>query len=460
MQSVYSTLNRAPALSYGLGKKSKSTVTKTYKVGNSRRARAAQSYYSPNQRAAQLSSRNVGSVQMLPLQSLRAQPRKIAVRYYSTGKTVDVPLTLGIDSVSSGLVSSINYEVGDFVEMDEAVVTFETDKVEVEAKAPFSGVIKAINVNMDDEVEENTVVFTIEEAEGEAPAKKEEKTETPKKEESPKKEEAQKQAESSKKAETPKKAETKKPAPQTSAPSQTTNTSERAVTREKMKPIRVRIAERLKDSQNTAAMLTTFQEIDMHNLIEMRKTFKDEFQETHGVKLGFMSAFVKASSIALKKHPLVNSVIDTETNEIIHRNYHDISVAVSTPKGLVVPVVRGVENMGFATIEKTINDLAVAARDNKLSMEDMSGGTFTISNGGVYGSLFGTPIINPPQSAILGMHATTKRATVVGDEIKIRPVMFVALTYDHRLIDGRDAVLFLKTIKHCIEEPNRILLDI
>jgi len=205
-------------------------------------------------------------------------------------------------------------------------------------------------------------------------------------------------------------------------------------------------------------MLTTFQEVDMHEIIQIRTRLGEEFQKKHGVKLGFMSAFVKASSHALKAFPTVNSVIDGE--DVVSRSYHDISVAVATPKGLVVPVLRNVETLSFADIEKSLAELANKAKDNQLAIEDMAGGTFTISNGGVYGSLMGTPIINPPQSAILGMHATNKKPYVVNDEIKIRPIMIIALTYDHRLIDGREAVLFLKTIKSCIEDPNRMLLDV
>jgi len=222
--------------------------------------------------------------------------------------------------------------------------------------------------------------------------------------------------------------------------------------------MRQRIASRLKESQNNTAMLTSFNEIDMFHIIELRNKYKDIFEKKHGAKLGFMSAFVRASSIALKELPIVNAVIDGDS--ILYRNYHDISVAVATPGGLVVPVLRNVEGMSFADIERSIQAFAKKARDNALAIEDMVGGTFTISNGGVYGSLFGTPIINLPQSAILGMHSITQRAHVVGEEIKIRPVMFVALTYDHRLIDGREAILFLKKIKSCIEEPESMLLDV
>jgi len=205
-------------------------------------------------------------------------------------------------------------------------------------------------------------------------------------------------------------------------------------------------------------MLTTFNEVDMTNLMELRNKYKEAFEKKHGCKLGFMSAFVKASSAALLEFPDVNASMDGK--EIIYHNYVDISVAVATGTGLVVPVLRNVEKMSFADIERTIAALGVKAREGKIAIEDMVGGTFTISNGGVYGSLMGTPIINPPQSAILGMHAINQRATVVGPEIKARPIMFLALTYDHRIIDGKDAVQFLKKIKACIEDPQVLLLDL
>lgn len=226
----------------------------------------------------------------------------------------------------------------------------------------------------------------------------------------------------------------------------------------KMNRMRQKIASRLKDAQNTYAMLTTFNEIDMSNLIEMRQRYKDIFLKKHNVKLGFMSAFVKASAYALKDQPVVNAVI--EDNQILYHDYIDISVAVATPKGLVVPVLRNVDHMNFADIEKTINQLGEKAKTNSLTVADMEGGTFTISNGGVFGSLFGTPIINPPQSAILGMHAINEKPAAVNGQVVIRPIMVVALTYDHRLIDGREAVTFLKKIKEVIEDPRVILLDL
>jgi 2-oxoglutarate dehydrogenase E2 component (dihydrolipoamide succinyltransferase) len=449
-------LHRQPSLTYGKGKQT-SCFSKKLKLGNSRLYKANKSHYNAKQRAAKLSGNNFGEVQLLPFQVLRAQPRSVVVRHYSTSSVQNIKLKLGIDSVTSGTVSEIKYKVGDFVKMDEPVVLFETDKVTVEVKAPIDGFIESINVSKDEVVPEDNLVFSIKAGTQDAkPQASEPKKEAPKKEAAPEVKQTKSESPAPKSADKP----APKPAVDRPAPIPEIKSSGRSETREKMKPIRIRIAERLKESQNTAAMLTTFQEIDMNEITDLRNRLKDEFFERHAVKLGFMSAFVKASSVALQKFPLVNCVIDSVTNEIIHRNYHDISVAVSTPKGLVVPVLRNVQDMTFANIEKSINSLAVAARDNKLSIEDMTGGTFTISNGGVYGSLFGTPIINPPQSAILGMHGVTKRAVVVGNEIKIRPVMFVALTYDHRIIDGRDAVLFLKTIKHCIEDPNRILLDL
>lgn len=226
----------------------------------------------------------------------------------------------------------------------------------------------------------------------------------------------------------------------------------------KMNRMRQKIASRLKDAQNTYAMLTTFNEIDMSNLIEMRQKYKENFLKRHNVKLGFMSAFVKASAYALRDQPVVNAVI--EGNQIMYHDYVDISVAVATPKGLVVPVLRDVEHMNLADIEKTINQLGEKARNNSLTVAEMEGGTFTISNGGVFGSLFGTPIINPPQSAILGMHAINDKPAAVNGQVVIRPIMVVALTYDHRLIDGREAVTFLKKIKDVIEDPRVILLDL
>jgi len=227
-------------------------------------------------------------------------------------------------------------------------------------------------------------------------------------------------------------------------------------TRVKMNRMRLRIAERLKESQNAAASLTTFNEIDMSSLVSMRAKYKDEVLKTHDVKLGFMSAFACACSLALKEIPAANASIEGE--EIVYHDYVDLSVAVATPKGLVTPVVRNAEGMGFVEIEKEIANLGKKARDGKLSLEDMAGGTFTISNGGVFGSLYGTPIINLPQAAVFGMHAIKDKPVVVNGEIVIRPIMVVALTYDHRLLDGREAVTFLVKVKEYIEDPRKMLL--
>ncbi|CAK9301428.1 unnamed protein product [Gordionus sp. m RMFG-2023] len=235
----------------------------------------------------------------------------------------------------------------------------------------------------------------------------------------------------------------------------------RTETKVKMNRMRKRIAERLKQAQNTAAMLTTFNEVDMSQVMALRERHKKTFSELHsGLKPGIASFFVVASARALTKQPIVNAFVMEDNSHISYRDYVDISVAVATPKGLVVPVIRNCENMSVADVEKNVAYLSDKARKGNLAIEDMDGGTFTISNGGVFGSLFGTPIINLPQSAILGLHAITKKPVVINDKIEIRPMMYVALTYDHRLIDGREAVTFLKSIKNYIEDPASILLDI
>merc|ERR1712168_420729 len=228
--------------------------------------------------------------------------------------------------------------------------------------------------------------------------------------------------------------------------------------RVKMNRMRMKIASRLKEAQNTNAMLTTFNELDMSNIMQLRKENQDAFVKKHGIKMGFMSAFVKASAYALTKQPTVNAVIDGQ--EVIYRDFVDISVAVATPKGLVVPVLRNCQDMSYADIEKGIAALGKKAKNNDISIEDMDGGTFTISNGGVFGSLFGTPIINPPQSAILGMHGVFERPVVRNGQVVIRPMMYIALTYDHRLVDGREAVTFLRTIKSAVEDPRIMFMDL
>ncbi|HEY7609781.1 MAG TPA: 2-oxoglutarate dehydrogenase complex dihydrolipoyllysine-residue succinyltransferase [Alphaproteobacteria bacterium] len=227
--------------------------------------------------------------------------------------------------------------------------------------------------------------------------------------------------------------------------------------RVRMTRLRKRIAERLKSAQNTAAMLTTFNECDMSAILRLREQYRDSFEKKHGVRLGFMSFFVKACVQVLKEIPAVNGEIDGD--DLIYKNHYDIGVAVGTEQGLVVPVLRDADKMGFAEIEKKIAELGRKARDGKLTIEDLTGGTFTISNGGVYGSLMSTPILNPPQSGILGMHKTQPRPVAIEGKVEIRPMMYLALSYDHRIIDGREAVTFLVRLKDCIEDPQRLLLE-
>ncbi|HVK09739.1 MAG TPA: dihydrolipoyllysine-residue succinyltransferase, partial [Gemmataceae bacterium] len=241
------------------------------------------------------------------------------------------------------------------------------------------------------------------------------------------------------------------------APAATPAPGERE-TRARMTGIRQRIAERLVESQQTTATLTTFNEADLSAVMGLRERFKDKFKEKHGVGLGFMSFFVKAAVEALKAFPTANARIDGA--DVVHQHFYDIGVAVSTERGLMVPIVRDADKLSFAAIEKKIGDLAVRARDGKIGVGDLQGGTFTITNGGTFGSLLSTPILNPPQTAILGMHAIQKRPVAVNDQVVIRPMMYLALSYDHRLIDGREAVQFLVKIKECVESPERMLLEI
>lgn len=367
------------------------------------------------------------------------------------------------DSVPDGSLASILKKVGDSVAVDEIVAQIETDKVTIDVRSTVSGKIEQILAKEGDTVTPGTKVAIV--AIGEAGAAS---PPAPKKETSPAPPLPPPSAAAS--AATPpspkpapakaaapppppKPAASKAPPPDT--PQRPAQGGERRVP---MTRLRKRVATRLKDSQNTFALLTTFNEIDMSNIMQMRTEHKDAFIEKHGVKLGFMSGFVKAAVSALQQFPVVNAVIDGD--DIIYRDYIDISVAVGTAKGLVVPVIRGVDHMNFADVEKTIQMLGKKANDGSLSIDEMAGGTFTISNGGTYGSLISTPIINPPQSAILGMHATKMRPVVVGKDIVARPMMYVALTYDHRLIDGREAVLFLRAVKDNVEDPRRLLLDL
>ena len=377
-------------------------------------------------------------------------------------QTVKVPEMA--ESITEGTLSEYLKEVGDFVNQDETIATIETDKIDVEVNAPVSGTITERLVEVEENVTVGQDLVKIEE--GEAPAggakeeSKEESKEEPKKEESaaPKKEEAPKP----KKEEAPK---PKKEEPKKEAKKETSKSGEEATftnfsrneERVKMNRMRLRIAERLKESQNTNASLTTFNEVDMTNLMEMRKLYKDEFLDKTGIKLGFMGAFAKASTLAMKEIPSVGASIENN-DTLVFRDYADISVAVATPKGLVTPVVRNAESLSILGIEKSISDLGRKARDGKLTLEDMTGGNFTISNGGIFGSLYGTPIINLPQTSVLGLHGVKQRPVTVNGQIESRPMMYLALTYDHRVLDGREAVIFLRTIKELIEDPRKMLL--
>ncbi len=408
------------------------------------------------------------------------------------------------ESVTEATVSKWFKQPGDSVEVDESLCELETDKVTVEVPSPVSGALKSIAVEAGSDVEVGALLGTIEEgASGtaSAPASKPAEVTAP----AP----TAPTAPAAPAADAP---ETLSPAVQklvtehgldpadiegtgkdgrlvkgdvlsyleeraeptapaapaaprapapAAAPQAAQYPSRPAGPREEKVPmtrLRRRIAERLKEAQNTAAMLTTFNEVDMTNVMAMRARYKDGFEKKHGVKLGFMSIFAKACVTALRELPAINAEINGD--DIIYKNHYDIGIAVGTEQGLVVPVLRDVDAMTFAGIEQSINDFGKRAREGRLTMDDMSGGTFTITNGGVFGSLLSTPILNPPQSGILGMHKIQQRAMVMADgSIEARPMMYLALSYDHRIVDGREAVTFLVRVKECLEDPERIMID-
>lgn len=410
-----------------------------------------------------------------------------AGRYFSSTRTLAFQVTQPkfakhnvvvpqlAESLSEG---DIKFEksVGDVVKEDDVLAAIETDKTSIPINSPVSGKVIELLVEDSSTVKPGQMVIVIDTDGASAGADKPASAKP-----SSAADDSQTTSQTPPQApqQAPKQKAPPTPPPQSQAPRQApvsvesvksqldefsqfagadSQRQQRTVSTVKMNRMRQKIASRLKDAQNTYAMLTTFNEIDMSNLMEMRNRYKEAFLKRHNVKLGFMSAFVKASAYALKEQPVVNAVI--EDNQILYRDYVDISVAVATPKGLVVPVLRSVDQMNFADVEKNINMLGEKAKNNTLTVADMEGGTFTISNGGVFGSLFGTPIINPPQSAILGMHSIKERPVAVNGQVVVRPVMVVALTYDHRLIDGREAVTFLKKIVEIIEDPRVILLNL
>lgn len=393
-------------------------------------------------------------------------------------ETIKVPQMA--ESISEGTLKTWMKKVGDFVKADEEIASIETDKIDVTINAPKSGTIVEILAKEDETVSVGQDLYKL--APGDAPSGGSSSSSKPEPTSPENTASGNRKANESRQEITNKENEPKRPEPKASKPDEVkqpkpqpqssgkdvqkaeepkaAQAGARNETRVKMNSMRKRIAERLKQSQNAAASLTTFNEIDMSSLMQMRSQYKDQVLKNHGVKLGFMSAFAKASCLALKEIPAANASIEGPGpgDQIVYRDYVDLSVAVATPKGLVTPVVRNAETMNFLEIEQAIAGLGKKARDNKLTLEDMAGGTFTISNGGVFGSLYGTPIINVPQAAVLGMHSIKDRAVVVDGKIEIRPIMVVALTYDHRLLDGREAVTFLVRIKQYIEDPRFMLL--
>jgi 2-oxoglutarate dehydrogenase E2 component (dihydrolipoamide succinyltransferase) len=380
--------------------------------------------------------------------------------FSSDGDRVEAVVPFMGESITDGTLATFLKQPGERVEVDEPIAQIETDKVTIDVASPEAGVIEAFVAKVGDTVEPGTKIAIISKSAEASHVSPSEKFPTKAASQPPPAEKAPAQTPPPKAETSPPKEKPKAPSP---APGRTSAKEPQLPPKERerrvpMTRLRKRVATRLKDSQNTFALLTTFNEVDMTNLMKLRSEYKDAFVEKHGVKLGLMSGFVKAAVSALQNQPIVNAVIDGD--DIIYRDYVDISIAVGTPKGLVVPVLRNADTLNFAEIEKSINGLAKKAIDGSISIDEMAGGSFTISNGGVYGSLLSTPIINPPQSAILGMHSIVSRPMVVGKEVLPRPMMYIALTYDHRLIDGREAVFFLRRIKEVVEDPRRLLLDV
>ena len=367
-----------------------------------------------------------------------SKPQKNILKGKENGMDVIVPV-LG-ESVVEATVSKWIKKQGDYVEVDDPIVELETDKVTLEVPASIAGILENTLVSEGDTVEVGALLGTI--IAGEKQDKNERISEEVKAEEVEKEKPTTNNLESV----------------SNDQPAENTRNNDNINLEERIPMSRLRqaIARRLKEAQNTAAMLTTYNEVDMSALMEMRKNYQESFEKKNGVRLGYMSFFVKASIDALSEFPAVNAEIDG--NDIIYKNYYNIGVAVGTPQGLVVPVLKNANKMSFGETEATIAEFGKKAKEGNLAMSDMAGGTFTISNGGVYGSLMSSPILNPPQSGILGMHKIQKRPVAIGDNIEIRPMMYLALSYDHRIIDGREAVSFLVRIKEIIEDPRRLVV--
>jgi 2-oxoglutarate dehydrogenase E2 component (dihydrolipoamide succinyltransferase) len=386
--------------------------------------------------------------------------------------SIEVKVPVLPESVADATVAAWHKKPGDSVFRDENLVDLETDKVVLEVPAPVDGVIKEISRDTGETVLSEEVLAIIEEGAVERPAETEA---------APVSAEAEAPAAAAASTAT---ADTSKLSPATRRivesekldPASIPATGRggrltksdvvsfvkgggaRPEERVKMTRLRTRIAERMKEAQNTAAILTSFNEVDLSAVMELRKKYKEAFAEHHGVKLGLMSFFVRAVCDALRKHPVVNASM--EGDEIVYHGFQDIGIAVSTERGLMVPVLRNAENMGLADIERGIREYAAKARDGSIALEDLQGGTFSITNGGTFGSLLSTPLLNPPQSAILGMHNIKDRPVVIEGQVVARPMMYIALSYDHRIIDGKDAVLFLVAVKDALEDPARLLLNL
>ena len=372
------------------------------------------------------------------LEEETSKSQKNILKGKENGMDVIVPV-LG-ESVVEATVSKWIKKKGEYVEVDDPIVELETDKVTLEVPASITGILENTVVSEGDTVEVGALLGTI--IAGEKQDKKEEVSE----------EVEVKDVEKEKPITNKLEAKSNNQVTENSRNEDNTNLEERIP----MSRLRQAIARRLKEAQNTAAMLTTYNEVDMSALMEMRKNYQESFEKKNGVRLGYMSFFVKASIDALSEFPAVNAEIDG--NDIIYKNYYNIGVAVGTSQGLVVPVLKNADKMSFGETEATIAEFGKRAKEGNLAMSDMAGGTFTISNGGVYGSLMSSPILNPPQSGILGMHKIQKRPVAIGDNIEIRPMMYLALSYDHRIIDGREAVSFLVRIKEIIEDPRRLVV--
>ncbi len=398
--------------------------------------------------------------------------------------SIDVKVPVLPESVSDATVASWHKKPGDSVRRDENLVDLETDKVVLEVPSPVDGVLESVEVEEGDVVQANDVIAVVKEGEVKDEANAEDSSEQSKQDQSA--------------SDSADKTDTQKPAAQAAQPSGSdidtgsAGPAARKIMQEEnidasqvegtgrggritkpdvmnvantpleervpMSRLRATIADRMVEAQSTAAMLTSFNEVDLQAVMDIRRKYKDEFQKKHGIKLGLMSFFVKAATEALKQFPIINASL--EDKDIVYHRQQNIGIAVATERGLVVPVLRNTAAMGLADIDAAIRDYAEKANSGKLGMDDLQGGTFTITNGGTFGSLMSTPILNMPQSAILGMHTIKERPVVVEGEIVVRPMMYLALTYDHRIIDGKDAVLFLVAIKEMLEDPARMLLNL